>query len=271
MKQIFITIFIIGLSQALLAQDVNQQEIRQVDRSETHQLNVENTHNYQSEFNVGGRLNTNGWSVYLELEKRHNDKISNIFQFEVGETKHPKENKVARSTGLTVGPWGNLYRSSARPFVYGKKNVFYQIRLGYGQRRTIGTKGIKNGVEVSAIYMGGIVLGLVKPYYLQLVDSTTGSYYAKYTPETELDFLNPNNIISGGGFKRGWDELEINPGLYARVGMRFDWAEFNEFVSAIEVGVTGSFYTKEVQIMANNEGSKFFYGAYVSLLFGKRW
>ncbi len=271
MRRIFIIIIITCLSPALFAQNVTQKEIKQVKRSQVHLFNMQNTNAYQSEFNVGGRLNTDGWNVYLELEKRHNEKVSNLFQFEVGETKHPKENKTAR--GQLIGyPGGFAHYASARPFVYGKRNVFYQVRLGYGQRRTVGAKGNKNGVEVSAIYMAGVSVGLVKPYYLELADTLgSGSYFAKFTPENEIEFLNPQNIIAGGGFKRGWDEVEVNPGVYARLGMRFDWAEFNEYVSAIEVGVTGSYYSKEVQIMVNNDGDKFFYGAYVSLLFGKRW
>lgn len=272
MKRIFITILVISFTHVAFSQDnASQQDIKNVKRSQVKEFDYENTNRYEHEFNVGGRLNTNGWSFYLELEKRRNEKLRNLYQFEVGEIKHPKEDKNSRGTTYQ-DPFGYAYYASARPFVYGKQNIFYQLRLGYGQRRTIGGKGNKNGVEVSAIYMGGISVGLVKPYYLELVDSTgSGTYYAKYTPDNESEFLNPNNILAGGGFKRGWDEVQFNPGLYARLGMRFDWAEFNEFVSAIEVGLTGSFYSKEVQIMVNNSGSKFFYGAYVSLLFGKRW
>ena len=271
MRRIVIILLICGLSQAAFAQNADQQDIQQVKRSQVRFFGAQEVNNYKNEFNVGGRLNTDGWNAYLELEKRRNAVVRNLFQFEVGETKHPKENKTARGQAIPY-PGGYVHYSTSRPYVYGKRNVFYQVRLGFGQRRTIGGKGNKNGVEVSAIYMGGVTLGLVKPYYLELVDTlSSGTYFAKYTPETEGDFLNENNILAGGGFKRGWDELEINPGLYARLGMRFDWAEFNEFVSAIEVGVTGSFYSKKVQIMVNNKASSFFYGAYVSLLFGKRW
>ena len=65
--------------------------------------------------------------------------------------------------------------------------------------------------------------------------------------------------------------MDFVPGVYGRIGARFDWAEFNQFVSAVEVGLTGSFYSKKIEIMVQNPGDQFFYGAYVSLLFGKRW
>jgi hypothetical protein len=136
----------------------------------------------------------------------------------------------------------------------------------------VGGKGNKSGVEVSAIYLGGISLGLVKPYYLELYDSTAqGASYQKYTNENANTFLNPNNIVAGPGFGKGWSEVKIVPGLYARAGMRFDWAEFDQVVSAVEVGVDGAVYTQKINIMVNNPGKRFYYGAYVSLLFGKRW
>jgi hypothetical protein len=223
---------------------------------------------YEHEFDIGGRLNTNGWSASLEYETRTSEVANTILQLEFGEIKDPKEDKQSRNLGTDF--YGFAY--SGHPFVFGKQNIFYQAKLGIGQRRLIGGKGNKNGVEVSAIYLGGISLGLVKPYYLELYDSTSsGTVYQKYTPQNANDFLNLNNIVAGPGLGRGWSEVKVVPGVYARAGMRFDWAEFNEYVSAVEVGVDAALYSKKVQIMVSESGKQFFYGAYVSILFGKRW
>lgn len=223
---------------------------------------------YLHDFSVGARLNTNGWDGFVDYERRTSEVTSTVFQFGFGEIKGPKEDKQARPQG--VDAYGFTY--SGHSFVYGKQNIFYQAKLGVGQRRVIGGKGNKNGVEVSALYLGGISLGLVKPYYLELFDSTAGrSVYEKYSAENANTFLNINNIIAGPGLGKGWSEVQVVPGIYGRIGMRFDWAEFNEFISAVEVGLNGEFYSKKVQIMIENPGKQFFYGAYVSLLFGKRW
>lgn len=275
MKQILIIFLALFTAYTAFSQakesEPGKKEIRKIKKSEVLSGEYNRTGLYDHEFNAGGRLNTNGWSVYLEYERRTSETTNTLFQFEVGEIKHPKENKRSYATPYQ-GPGGYVYYASSRPFVYGKENVFYQVRLGIGQRRLIGGKGNKNGVEVSAVYMGGVVMGLAKPYYLELTGSSAGtSFFAKYTPETANIFLNPNNIIAGGGFKRGWDEVKVIPGAYGRLGMRFDWAEFNKFVSALEVGLDAQIYSKEVQIMVNNPSRRFFYGAYVSLLLGKRW
>lgn len=275
MKHISIILLALFVTQAAFSQSSRDEpggkkEIKNIKRSQILTNDYNRNNLYDHEFNVGGRLNTNGWSAYLEYERRTSEIKSTLLQFEVGETKHPKEDKRSYAVPVNAGPY--TYYSSSRPFVYGKRNVFYQVRLGIGQRRLVGGKGNKNGVEVSAIYMGGVVMGLAKPYYLELTGSSAGtSFFAKYTPETANIFLNPNNIIAGGGFKRGWDEVKVVPGVYGRMGMRFDWAEFNKFVSAIEVGLDAELYAKEVQIMVENPAERFFYGAYVSLLLGKRW
>jgi len=67
----------------------------------------------------------------------------------------------------------------------------------------------------------------------------------------------------------------VVPGLHAKLGMRFDWAHFNEVVSALEIGVNGEYYTKKIPIMVAVDGvdpnKQFFFNAYVSIQFGKRW
>lgn len=227
---------------------------------------------YDHEFDGGGRLNTDGWNAYLEYGRRKNEVTTTIFQFEVGEHKNPKEDKQAVVQGVSY-LFGPL---TGTPYIYGKQNIFYQVKLGYGQRRIIGGKGNKNGVEVSAIYLGGISLGLLRPYYLQLGNDANTTTFEKFSEENRGRFLNPNNIYGGSGLRRGWDEAEMVPGLHARLGLRYDWAEFNDFVSAIEVGINGEMYTKKVNIMVpafkgDDPGKQFFFNAYVSLLFGKRW
>lgn len=273
-KTIILSILILGTCSIAFAQNrseepstqLNKRELRKIQKYQLLRNEESGDLEYDHEFNVGGRLMTNGWSAYLEYEKRSSEVSSLLFQLEFGEVKHPKEDKQAKGRDA----YG--FRYSGHPFVYGKQNIFYQARLGIGQRRVIGGKGNKNGVEVSGLYMGGLSLGLVKPYYLELQSSQGGgSSYQKYSEANAADFLNVQNILGGPGLGRGWNEVDFVPGLYGRIGARFDWAEFNQFVSAVEVGLTGSFYSKKIEIMVQNPGDQFFYGAYVSLLFGKRW
>jgi hypothetical protein len=76
--------------------------------------------------------------------------------------------------------------------------------------------------------------------------------------------------LGSGGFWRGWSELKLQPGLFVKGALRFDYGRFNEVVSGIEVGVSAEMYAKDITIMALQNDKPFFLQAHIALLFGKR-
>ncbi|HEV8082758.1 MAG TPA: hypothetical protein VGP55_06140, partial [Chitinophagaceae bacterium] len=154
------------------------------------------------------------------------------------------------------------------PFIYGKQNFFYPVKLGVQQQVLLGNKSNKNGVSITANYGGGLSLGLLRPYYLQ-VQKGNDLIYVKYdSPDSSL-FLN-GPIYGGPTFGKGWSDLTVTPGLYAKTSLRFDYGAYNEIVSAIEVGLTGEYYSKKIPILLGNTQRKFFFSGFVAILFGKR-
>jgi hypothetical protein len=216
------------------------------------------------------RLNTDGWSMMFEKGFLKTPKVSNLFAIEFGEKKHPKEKKL--SYGVNSG--GFIQFST--PYVYGKQNIFYQLKPTFGQQRLIGGKTNRNGVAVHAIYAGGISLGIERPYYVKVYTSSNNqSRDIKYSTSDSSVFLTPGNIVQGTGFKYGWKDMKYVPGLHAKFAVRFDYGRFNELVSAIEVGVNAEVYSRNVNIMVPVSGispgpSRTFFNSYVAILFGKR-
>src|SRR6185503_2094987 len=105
---------------------------------------------------------------------------TSIDRVELTEIKHQKEEKVPSGGGLVFG----------NPFIYGKQNNFYQLNLGIGQQWIIGQKGNKNGVAVSLVYEGGLALGLLRPYYIEVEDPSGGDNRTiKYSKQDSLLFL----------------------------------------------------------------------------------
>jgi hypothetical protein len=183
---------------------------------------------------------------------------------ELGEHKDPKEEKI------TVNDQGY---ASGNPFVYGKINNFYYFKWGYGQQRLIGGKGNKNGIAVSAIYGGGLSLGMLKPYYLNIIDPTTGHYRdIKYGQDDSvfLDKTFYQYIQGASSFGKGFNEIKFVPGLQLRSALRFDYGRYNEVLSAVEVGLNVEYYTEKMQIMALKDPHHATFNAYVALVFGKR-
>ncbi|RFS24874.1 hypothetical protein DVR12_06710 [Chitinophaga silvatica] len=270
MKKLYIIILLVLVFGGLSAQTTNsnaqnkkaEKEQRKLKRISIFKEQEEGENVFQRDFSLGGRLNTDGWSGFLEFGYRKSRKIVNYFQFEFSEKKSNKEVKT-----------NNAFAFTQRPFIFGKQNNFYQAKLGVGQRYLIGGKGNKNGVEVDAIYYGGLSLGLLKPYYLNVEDVNGNNTDIKYTSNPDL-FLAADKINGAAGFGKGWSDMSVVPGLHAKLGMRFDWAHFNEVVSALEVGMNAELYTKKIYIMVPDNGEKakqFFFNGYVSIQFGKRW
>ncbi|MBS1564342.1 MAG: hypothetical protein JST39_08120, partial [Bacteroidetes bacterium] len=154
-------------------------------------------------------------------------------------------------------------------FIFGKANNFYQFKLGVGQQYVIGGKANKNGVNVSAIYAGGISIGILKPYY---IDVTNNSDRKRITWEQGYnDTTYRGYTVQGAsGFTYGWDKASIAPGAHAKLAMRFDYGHFNETVSAIEAGVNAEYYFKDIEQILFNKPKHFFFNGYVTIMFGRR-
>jgi hypothetical protein len=215
--------------------------------------------NKQSAF--GARLYTDGYSVFYELGRAKSITKTTLYSLEIGEHKHPKEEKLTKSVAGII--------AIGNPFIYGKQNNFYFAKLGIGQQFLIGGKGNKNGVAVSAIVNGGLAAGLLKPYYLNVSDNTGKDRDIKYSDDNAL-FLDKAAINGSAGLTKGFKEMTFVPGGHLRVGTRFDYGRYNEVLSAIEVGLNAEFYSKKMPIMVGSKEKNLFLNAYVSIVLGKR-
>lgn len=214
---------------------------------------------YSKQFIFGIQLRTNGYGMYFEKARKQTLRKAFVYSIDINEIKHPKEDKLPN--GISGFSFGN-------PYIYGKLNNFYQVQPGFGQQLIIGQKGNKNGVAVGLVYKGGLSLGLLRPYYIQ-VDDNGQSRTIKYTPEDSALFVG-GPIIGSAGLGKGWNELKVKPGVFAKVALRFDFGRFNEVVSGVEVGVSADYYTSGIPQMLYQDEKKFFYQGHIAVLFGHR-
>lgn len=270
MKKLTLTILLASITYLLSAQNPSSKKDSKSERKEAKREKINQLirqaeegvliYNKQSIFGV--QLRTNGYGLYYELGKMKSNRKTNIYRIDITEIKHPKEEKSQNGSGGFI-VFGN-------PYVYGKINNFYQVTLGFGQQYILGQKGNKNGVAISAVYNGGVSLGLLRPYYLEVVDPLGGeSKTIKYEDDPSL-FLDPGSIIGGGGLGKGWGEIKMKPGAFLKTAIRFDYGRFNETVTGLEVGLSGEFYASKIPILANQKDKQLFIQGYVAILFGRR-
>jgi len=216
---------------------------------------------FQKQSIFGVKLTTDGYGAFYELGKLKTTTKTNTYGLEIGERKHVKEEKsnaYDRNSGFLVG----------NPYIYGKVNNFYYLKLGIGQQRLIGGKGNKNGVAVSALYGGGFSAGLLKPYYLD-VNISGKRTDVKYKNNDSV-FLNTGIINGSSGLGKGFNEIKFVPGAFGKAGLRFDYGRYNEIVSALEVGLHAEVYTQKMPIMLRQKERRLFVTAYAAIVFGKR-
>jgi hypothetical protein len=267
-KKLSLSVLLVSLVMASSAQDTTSKKSSKADKKEARRQKI-NTLIKQSEegvlvyqkqniFGIQGR--TNGYGIFYEVGKMKTNRKTNIYRIDITEIKNQKEEKLSGGGGLVFG----------NPFIYGKINSFYQATLAFGQQYILGQKGNKNGVAVSAVVNGGLAIGLLKPYYLEVLDPATNeSRTIKYSVADSSLFLGPT-ILGGGGIFKGFGEMKIKPGLFVKTAMRFDYGRFNEVVSGIEVGISAEFYGSKIPILVDQKDKQLFFQGYIAILFGRR-
>jgi hypothetical protein len=193
----------------------------------------------------------------------------NFFQLEIGSKRHEKELRFRYSIDQ-----GNPYYTYQPPvYVYGKQNNFYQLKMLIGKQLLVGGKANKNGVGLYFNYAIGFTAGFIRPYYIDVVDTSSSRMSVipiKYDDPNKDLFLNDPLIYGGTGLKYGWNEMTFVPGFHSKASLRFDWARFNQTISALEIGFEFDYYTQKVVQMVNNPGKSFFPTGYIGLVFGNR-
>jgi hypothetical protein len=228
---------------------------------------------YNSSLAFGGQLYTNGWSAHMEWARINTLHRRNFYQIEIGQLRHWKETRqpsIYDNRGISYSAL-----NPPKPFVFGKRNNFYQVNLSRGQERMIGQRAAKSGVEVSVKYMAGFSLGIVKPYYLQYFVPTDNSGESTFTEDKYNDasrpyFLNRSAIYGSAGFSKGVTESSVIPGAHIKAGLKFDWAFFDEYIKALEVGGVVDIYPRRVPIMILDKNPRVFPNLYLGIQLGKK-
>ncbi len=211
---------------------------------------------YKKHSVLGLKLTTDGYGGFFEIGKAQSVKKSILFQLDISERKHVKEEKQNNPVAPTA------------PLIFGKQNFFYPIKLGVQQQYLFGNKGNKNGVSITGNFGGGFIVGLLRPYMME-VDKSGQRVFVQYDSPDSLLFVN-GPFYGGPSFGTGWNKLKITPGIYVKPSVRFDYGRLNDVVSAIEVGMNAEFYSKKIPQMIRTKQKNFFFSGYVALVFGRR-
>lgn len=201
-------------------------------------------------------FNSNGWSVAYRYGKYITGFRKQLYEVDFSNIKHPKEYKL-----------NNPYFPNERRFVFGKMNNFFVFHFGYGRQVKMYEKTGKGGIEIRYYYLGGPVIGFIKPIYYEVINySTLEIRTEKFNPSVIHHY---SDIYGRASFFKGFSELQVVPGLYMRTAASFEYSKKTMSLNAVEVGMGLDIYPKKIEIMAMQNNAFAYFSLFVTYRFGR--
>jgi hypothetical protein len=222
---------------------------------------TKDSYDYNSEFTWGINKNTSGGLIgglTFKKARKLNDRLLETFGLEIMNVKHPQE--VRR------------YASTGNPFIFGKSNYLYALRLQYGRDLILFKKAPQQGVEIKLVTAIGPSIGIVAPYYIQRAsDGGNGTFD---TVNEQYDPNNPNdaydNILGTGNLFEGLFDSKIQLGGNAKTGLNFELGTAKNQVTGFEVGFLVDAYFNKIILMPSTYNKAVFPTLYFTLFYGTR-
>jgi hypothetical protein len=212
---------------------------------------------FRDESTFGISLNSNGFGVNYRYGFWRDARNQLILDGDVNYVKHPKEVKS------TVA-----YEYQTHRYVYGKQNLFWEIKGQAGWQKELYRKIDRNGISVRLFYVGGLSLGFLKPIYYEVYTfSSIGEPLSKENMKFDTHF-DQAQIGGRGPFLMGFDELKLLPGLTGKTGFSFEYSQKDAIVHALEAAISLTAYPREVPIMATESNRFLFFNLMIGYRFG---
>jgi hypothetical protein len=212
---------------------------------------------FNNEQTIGLFLNSNGLGADYRFARYIKSRSDRIYEFSFDYVKHPKEYRSVVA-----------YDFITKRFVYGKENVFWELKGQIGNQHEIFRKYDFSSISIKMAYSGGLSLGFQKPIYYEIVTfngtgQITSREEKKFDPAIHL--YNYNGTAS---FTRGLSELQVIPGITVNAGFSFEYSEREPMIHALEAGMSLTVYPKNIRIMATEANNYFFFNLSVGYRFG---
>ncbi len=212
---------------------------------------------FNNEQTIGLFLNSNGVGADYRFSKYIKATQDRIFQASFNYVKHPKEYK-------SVVP----YDFYTRRYVYGKENLFWELKGLIGNQQELFRKYDLSSVSIKMAYSGGVSLGFQKPIYYEII-TISPNFDILSREEKKFDpAIHHYNYGGTASFTKGFDELKIIPGITVNTGLIFEYSEREPMIHALETGMSLTVYPKDINIMATEENNFFFFNFFIGYRFG---
>ncbi len=228
---------------------------------------------YKKEWSLDFKLHEQGYAIAFNTAEVLSYDKTKFYQIELGTIKDPRERRQNKTFSLPT-------TAGSRSFIFGKINQFVNVRASLGFKKYLSEKAKRKGLAVGYSYAFGPVVGILKPYYLNLIyrpaeiDSTEPEFRDEaYSPENAEKFLTFNDINGAASPWRGFSEAKIIPGIQGKIAGHFALGAFDKYVKAAEIGLMADLYIRKVDIVVESDGfsnKSYFVKLFANLQLGMR-
>lgn len=226
---------------------------------------------YRDQYSIGVMLHTGSIWPGVNFRRLYWADGFRKWGYEIDYTayRHPREIKFPAQSFL----------GSSRSFTYGKINDFFAFRGGYGRERVLYDKRDQGSISISLETFGGVSLGFLKPIYVETRRTSDDGAYIEQTERYDPDIHDNVTIFGEAPYFTGFNETQLRPGVYGKVGVSFDYNFLDQRITSMEVGTIFDFYPdwsnltsgEGVPVLARVDNPTLWWQIYVSFNFGNKW
>ena len=207
-------------------------------------------------------IHSQGFAAGFRIGRIKNIKRTTFWEVELASLHSTKEIKTV-----------NVSTYYTSPYIYGKLNAAFVLRVGYGADQRIFGKPYWGGVETRWNYEIGASVALLKPYYYYvLVFYPTSVGYDEVVEEQTFEQKdNWVEIIGRAPFFKGFNQLKFSPGAHASLGISFDFGNSRTRVRSINLKAVAEGFPMGVLIMDGQRNPWFYLTLQLSYSWGSRF
>ncbi len=210
---------------------------------------------------LGATVHSSGFALNYGMSNFKTSKKKSLINVDLVSINHDKEYKIFGS-----------FDENAKKFIFGKFNSLYTVRFGFGNRKILYEKLRKNGLQISMNYTVGPSLGLVKPVFLEVFKyDFSGRIAGIATERYDPELHNFYNIYGRASWTAGLMETKINPGMFFKFGLDFDYSSNRDIINSLEVGACLDVFSKPVILMVENNNYRFYPSVYINCSIGNKF
>ena len=210
---------------------------------------------------LGATVHSSGFALNYGMSKFKTFKKKSLINVDLVSINHDNEYKIFGS-----------FDENAKKFIFGKFNSLYTVRFGFGNRKIFYEKLRENGIQISMNYTVGPSLGLVKPVFLEVFKyDFSGRIAGIATERYDPELHNFYNIYGRASWTAGLMETKINPGMFFKVGLDFDYSSNRDIINSLEVGACLDVFSKPVILMVENNNYRFYPSVYINCSIGNKF